>query len=120
MGDRAIGRSEEVWAYLVVSDPGQAHTLPDQEEWARDYAAMHGWDLTKIYRGVDSGRAGTRGLCDRMVDAIEALPKESRPSRVLMIRLDRIGRGTGLGPFLAFAKLCSLGEAGPVPWTLSA
>jgi DNA invertase Pin-like site-specific DNA recombinase len=109
MNPPSIGRPEEVWAYLVVSDPGQAHTLPDQERWARDYAFSNGWHLTEIYRGVESGKAGTRGLCDGMVDAIEALPKGRRPQRILMIRLDRMGRGTGLSPFLAFARLCTMG-----------
>jgi DNA invertase Pin-like site-specific DNA recombinase len=98
MKQRSLGMPEPVWAYLVVSDPGQAHTLPDQERWAKDYALENGWRLTEIYSGVDSGKLGSRNICDRMVDDIEALHKEDRPTRILMIRLDRMGRGTGLGP----------------------
>ena len=109
MDRHSVGRPEEVWAYLVVSDPGQSHTLPDQEEWARSHATANAWRLSKIFKGIESGKSGTRGLCDRMVDEIEALPLDRRPSRILMIRLDRMGRGTGLAPFIAFARICSLG-----------
>lgn len=105
---RIEGR-EVVWAYLVVSDPGQSHTLPDQEEWARARAFDLGWNLTKVYRDVDSGRDGTRALFDGLLADIKALPPEDRPSRILMTRLDRVGRGNAIESSMALLELVRTG-----------
>jgi DNA invertase Pin-like site-specific DNA recombinase len=84
------------WAYCAVSTGVQEETLVDQEAWCRQVAAENGWDLTRVFggdrRGVGSGKNGVRKLLELLVSEIEATPKKQRPERVLMIRLDRVGR----------------------------
>jgi Resolvase, N terminal domain/Recombinase zinc beta ribbon domain len=103
------GAGDTAWALLVVSDPGQADTLPDQQAWAEQTAREKGWPITRTFSGVSSGKLGARGLTLRMIGELESLPPEQRPRRVLMIRLERLGRGDGLEAINAFVTLKTLG-----------
>jgi hypothetical protein len=97
------------WALLVVSDSGQAETLPNQEAWAREAAAANGWAITRFFSGVSTGKYGTRALASGMITELEEMPAESRPQRVLMIRLERLGRGNGLEAMESFLRIRKLG-----------
>ena len=97
------------WAFLVVSDPGQADTLPNQEAWAEEVSRANKWPLTKTISGVSSGKLGARKLTMAMIADLEALRPEQRPGRVLMIRLERLGRGDGLEAMEAFLRIRRLG-----------
>ena len=97
------------WALLVVSDPGQAETLPHQEAWAKTIAAEKGWTITKTFSGVSSGKMGTRDLTTRMLNDLEMTPAEQRPARVLMIRIERLGRGDGIEAIATFLRIRQLG-----------
>jgi DNA invertase Pin-like site-specific DNA recombinase len=97
------------WALLVVSDSGQAETLPNQEAWAREAAAQNGWTITRTFSGVSTGKWGTRGLASQMINELEELPPESRPERVCMIRLERLGRGDGTDAIESFLRIRKLG-----------
>ncbi len=69
MKERAKKKSPTTtaWALLVVSDAGQAETLPNQEAWARETAAKNGWAITRTFSGVSSGKYGTRALASGMI-----------------------------------------------------
>lgn len=97
------------WALLVVSDPGQADTLVDQEAWAAEVAVQRGWSITKTLSGVSSGKLGVRRLTMQMISELEALAPPDRPQRLLMIRLERLGRGDGVEAMEAFIRLRRLG-----------
>jgi len=97
------------WAYLVVSSEQQAETIDFQRSWAAEAAIQHGWDITETFDGVSSGKDGTRTLLKRLVDRLEKTPALERPERVLMIRLDRLGRGLGLEALAALAQITQLG-----------
>ncbi len=101
--------TSSAWALLVVSDSGQAETLPNQEAWAREAAAKNGWTITRYFSGVSTGKYGTRALASRMITELEEMPAESRPQRVLMIRLERLGRGNGLEAMESFLRIRKLG-----------
>lgn len=96
------------WALLVVSDPGQADTLVDQRAWAEEAARASGWTLTKIWEGVSSGRLGARGLTLDLIGELERLTPAQRPQRLLMIRLERLGRGDGTEAMEAFLRIRKL------------
>ncbi len=97
------------WAYLVVSSEQQVETLDFQRRWAKETAHQHGWHISEVFEGVSSGRDGARQLLQRLVERLKTLPREARPQRVLMIRLDRLGRGLGLEALAALAELVRLG-----------
>ena len=101
--------SNTAWSYLVVSSEQQAETLEHQAQWAQQTAASHDWRITDSFRGVSSGRDGTRDLLERLLERLRSLPPEQRPARVLMIRLDRIGRGLALEALAAIAEVARLG-----------
>jgi site-specific DNA recombinase len=101
--------NDTAWAYLAVSSAKQRDTLPDQESWAKAAAKANGWALTKTFKDVSSGKEGTRQLFGDLISELEDTPKAKRPARVLMIRLDRTGRGLGLDAMGALAKVHSLG-----------
>jgi DNA invertase Pin-like site-specific DNA recombinase/uncharacterized small protein (DUF1192 family) len=98
-----------VWAYLVVSSEQQAETLDHQEAWALDVARDNNWKITQKFRGVSSGRDGTRKLLEQLLTKLRDTPRDVRPARVLMIRLDRLGRGLGLEAVAAIAEISKLG-----------
>jgi hypothetical protein len=101
--------TEAVWALLVVSDAGQADTLKDQRKWATETARLKGWTITRAFEGISSGNSGARPLAMRMLEELEALSPATRPLRVLMIRLERLGRGNGLEAMEAFLRIRRLG-----------
>ncbi len=96
------------WALAVVSDPQQTETLKYQEAWARETASLHNWTLSNLVVDVSSGRDGTRKVVTEMLDKLASLPRQQRPARLLMIRLDRLGRGDGTDAFSAYLKLREL------------
>lgn len=95
--------------YLVVSSEKQAETLPAQVQWAADVAAEHGWTITREFRGVSTGKYGARKLLESLLTELRAVPRKERPARVLMIRLDRAGRGLGFEAISALAEIHALG-----------
>lgn len=103
-----IGRGA-AWAFLVVSDPQQAGTLADQEAWARETAMEHSWTLARVISGVSSGKQGPRKLALGMIADLRGLDRNERPERILMIRLERLGRGDGLEAMDAFLQIRKLG-----------
>jgi DNA invertase Pin-like site-specific DNA recombinase len=102
------GRSK-AWTYLVVSSEQQVETIPYQRRWAAEVALQHSWTITETFEGVSSGKDGTRALLKKLVDRLEKTPRQDRPERVLMIRLDRLGRGLGLEALAALAQITQLG-----------
>ena len=98
-----------VWTFLVVSSDRQAETLADQEKWAQKVAAANGWTITNTFRSVSTGKNGTRQLLEDLLTALRASKKAQRPERVLMIRLDRAGRGLAIEPLAALAEIYRLG-----------
>jgi len=107
-GDERAARTGTVWAFLVVSSDGQAESLPFQRQWATRTAAENGWSVTDTFEAVSSGRDGIRGLLETLLKKLRSTPANDRPERVLMTRLDRLGRG-GLEPLAAFAEISKLG-----------
>jgi len=98
-----------VWSYLAVSTSAQAETLEDQARWAEQTALANDWEITRIFSGVSSGASGVRKLLAKLLAELKATPKAERPHRVLMIRLDRLGRGDGLDVIAAIAQIRNLG-----------
>lgn len=96
------------WLYAAVSSSPQEATLDDQRQWASQTAARNGWTITREFAGVGSGAKGTRELLGLLTDELERTPKAARPQRVLMIRLDRVGR-VALDCIAAVARLRKLG-----------
>lgn len=96
------------WTYLVVSTGPQEYTLDDQRGWAEECAARNGWEITREFSGRGSGADGTRDILLELISELEQMPKRGRPERVLMIRLDRIGR-IALDGIGSLAKIRSLG-----------
>lgn len=97
------------WALLVVSSEAQAETIPHQRSWAAETAKEKGWtiDAAGVFEGVSSGRDGPRKLVEQMMDALRATPV--RPEWLLMIRADRLGRGTISEQLPVRAELRALG-----------
>ena len=104
-----VRKKSAAWAYLVVSSEQQAETIEFQRRWAAEAALQHGWDITETFDGVSSGKDGTRVLLKRLVERLEKTTASERPERVLMIRLDRLGRGLGLEALAALAQITQLG-----------
>jgi ribosomal protein L34E len=103
-------RKNTAWLLAVVSDVGQSETLPDQKSWAEASAAREGWTIEREFsKAGSSGKAGVRALVDQMVAALGSTPEAKRPERILMIRLDRLGRGTGLDSMAALSDIYRLG-----------
>lgn len=97
------------WSYLVVSSDKQSDTLVDQEAWARSIAAAHGWTIERTFSDTTSGKRGVRKLLVQLVAELRATPREQRPARVLMLRLDRIGRGSIVESQVALREISQLG-----------
>lgn len=110
MLDRQVGyESRTAWTYLVVSSGGQEDTLPHQRAWAKQVALKNGWAITETFEGVSSGKGGVRALLDTLLKKLGATPKAKRPTRILMLRIDRLGRGDGLDAMAALAEIRKLG-----------
>ncbi len=99
------------WLYCAVSSSPQEITLDSQEQWGQQTAKVHGWTITRTFKGVSSGKTGTRKLLDDLLAELRATPKAARPERLLLVRIDRLGRGTGLEGIAALAELKKLGVA---------
>lgn len=97
------------WAYLVVSSEQQAETIEYQRRWAVETAKTNGWRIAETFEGVSSGKDGVRSLLNTLLARLESTPKAARPIRILMIRLDRLGRGLGLEALAALAEIVRLG-----------
>ena len=97
------------WAYLAVSSNKQSETLADQEGWAQHVAAENGWEITRTFSAVSSGAHGVRKLLEQLLVELRTTSKARRPTRVLMIRLDRLGRGEGIEAVAALAEIRRLG-----------
>lgn len=103
--------ADSAWAVLVVSSERQAETLPYQRAWAQEAAAEKGWRLTRTFEDVSSGKAGPRKLVRRMLTELESLEAAQRPQWVMMIRLDRVGRGSIIESQMVLHELKNLGVA---------
>jgi DNA invertase Pin-like site-specific DNA recombinase len=95
----------------VVSSSPQELSLDAQEQWAQETATAHGWTITRSFRGVSSGREGARQLLETLLDELRDTAKADRPKYVLMVRLDRLGRGTGIEGIAALAEIRRLGTS---------
>jgi DNA invertase Pin-like site-specific DNA recombinase len=81
------------WALLAVSSDSQADTLQHQRAWANEEATKQGWTIDRFFEGVSSGVAGPRRLLRDLIAELRSLPADARPSWLLMVRADRVGRG---------------------------
>ncbi len=99
----------KAWALLVVSSEGQAETLEHQHAWATATAKEHGWTLAHVIEGVSSGKAGPRKLVQQLLSDMRALSPDRRPQWLLLLRLDRIGRGSAVEGQLVLQTLLDLG-----------
>lgn len=97
-----------VWLFAAVSSSPQEATLDDQRQWATETATRNGWVITREFAGVASGAKGTRQILSNLIEELERTPKTARPHRVLMIRIDRVGR-LALDCIAAVARLRKLG-----------
>ena len=70
---------------------------------------MQGSIITKTVSGVSSGKLGARSLATNMIAELAAMPANERPQRLLMIRLERLGRGNGLEAMEAFLQIRRMG-----------
>ena len=88
--------AETAWAYCAVSSSEQEGTLDDQRAWAKHIAEANGWTITRTFgadkAGWPRGKDGVRKLLEVLVTELEQTPKAQRPARILLIRLDRVGR----------------------------
>jgi DNA invertase Pin-like site-specific DNA recombinase len=80
-----------------VSSEQQADTLAHQKTWAQQTADAHGWQLARIFgegrKGVGSGKEGPRAIVREVEAELRSLDPSARPKRLLVTRIDRIGRG---------------------------
>jgi DNA invertase Pin-like site-specific DNA recombinase len=106
---REFNDNGRAWALAVVSSNPQAETLPHQRKWAEDVAKNKGWRLVRVIEGVASGKSGPRKLVREILSDLRALEPEARPSWLLMIRTDRLGRGTVLESQIALNSILELG-----------
>lgn len=97
------------WLLAVVSSDGQAETLDFQERWGHQAAAENEWTIERTFKDVSSGRDGARQLLKNLLQELRDLPKNARPARVLLVRIDRLGRGDGLDCIAAIAEIKKLG-----------
>jgi DNA invertase Pin-like site-specific DNA recombinase len=97
------------WLLAVVSSDGQAETLDFQERWGRQAAAENGWTIERTFKDVSSGRDGARQLLKNLLQELRDLPKSARPARVLLVRIDRLGRGDGLEIIATISEIKRLG-----------
>lgn len=103
-------KKNTAWLLAVVSDVGQAESLPHQQKWATDTCAANGWSVTREFaKAGSSGKEGVRALVETMLAALRASAPTSRPERILMIRQDRLGRGSGNDTMGALAEIYELG-----------
>jgi DNA invertase Pin-like site-specific DNA recombinase len=100
--------TERAWIFAAVSSSPQEATLEQQRTWGQEVAAANGWTVERVFEGVGSGALGPRELLSDLISELRALPKARRPARVLMVRLDRVGR-QALDCIASVAELRRLG-----------
>ena len=98
-----------VWALLVVSSEQQSDTLRHQRVWAEGVAKDKGWRIGRFIEGVASGNEGPRKLSRDLLIEVRAAAIEARPAYILMIRLDRVGRGSIVDSQIFVRDLLALG-----------
>src|SRR5580700_6209669 len=98
-----------VWALAAVSSEGQSETLVHQRRWAEESAASHGWHLTRVIEGVATGKGGPRRIVRDLLADLRALDAEARPKKLLMIRADRLGRGSIVEGQIVLRDLLEIG-----------
>lgn len=102
-------RGPAVWALCAVSSEGQSETLVHQRRWAEETSVSHGWHLSRIVEGVATGKAGPRRVVRELLADLRALEAEARPKKLLMIRADRLGRGSIVESQIILRDLLALG-----------
>jgi DNA invertase Pin-like site-specific DNA recombinase len=105
----AARRGAPVWALAAVSSEGQSETLVHQRRWAEETAKSHGWHLARVIEGVATGKAGPRRIVRELLADLRALDPEARPKKLLMIRADRLGRGSIVESQIVLRDLLELG-----------
>src|ERR1700722_18691087 len=109
--DAARSRKPLAWALCVVSSTGQEDTLPHQRAWAEETARSKGWrlPLDGFFEGVASGKDGPRSLVNDILRRLRATEQDARPQWLLMIRADRLGRGSIIETQVVVRELHKLG-----------
>ena len=97
------------WALCAVSSEGQAETLSHQRRWAEEAASSRGWRLTRVVEGVATGKNGPRRIVRDLLVDLRALDAETRPKYLLMVRCDRLGRGSIVESQIVLRDLMDLG-----------
>lgn len=104
-----VATSDTAWAYLVASSAQQSETLANQDRWARETAAKNGWTISHVEKGISSGQSGPRKLTGSVIDHLRRLPASERPARLLVMRLDRLGRDNPIEMCAVIGELQQLG-----------
>jgi DNA invertase Pin-like site-specific DNA recombinase len=102
-------RGATVWGLLAVSSDQQVETIAHQRAWALETANTHGWRLARCIEGVATGKTGPRRVVRELLAALRTLEPGDRPAFILMIRLDRIGRGDVMEAQVVLRELKELG-----------
>jgi DNA invertase Pin-like site-specific DNA recombinase len=102
-------RGPAVWALCAVSSEGQSETLVHQRRWAEETTVSHGWHLARVIEGVATGKLGPRRIVRDLLADLRALDAEGRPKKLLMIRADRLGRGSIVESQIVLRDLQQLG-----------
>jgi DNA invertase Pin-like site-specific DNA recombinase len=100
---------QTAWGLFTVSSEQQEGTLADQRHWAEQTAAEKGFDLVHAVEGVASGKLGPRTLVVKLLNELRALAPDARPTWLLLIRLDRVGRGSIVDTMLVVHEIRALG-----------
>lgn len=108
-GPRKTGKGSPCWALLAVSSERQSETLAYQRQWAKETAAAHGWHLSRVIEGVSTGKAGPRRIVRDLLAELRLLDPDARPEKLLMIRADRLGRGSVVESQIIIRDLLALG-----------
>ena len=102
-------RRVKAWVYATVSSNPQEDSLADQERWAEKAAADNGWSIERRFSEVATGKRGVRSTLTKLLAELKALPESARPDVVMMIRIDRIGRGRVVDGQVALHTIRTLG-----------
>jgi len=97
------------WALYVVSSASQEDTLQNQQAWAEETALKEGWQIGRAFDAINSGKNGPRKVVKALVAALEDTDAEHRPEILMLIRLDRLGRGLPMAVASTLAQIHELG-----------
>ena len=81
-------------ALLTISFEPQIGTLKHRGGWAVGVASTKRLAANADHGGVSSGKDGPRAIPRELLLEIRARPPDARPEYALMLRLDRVGRGS--------------------------